>query len=150
MKDHNCLDIYTLLHHICDWGNKINWNMITCTKVGRDLGQGGSILVFVYIKFQFCVSLLQVDQRGLASKWPIFVIIWGWGKLNYWKLVFHQGEIEAAVTGTTYTHTHTFTSGMYTKSNMKVQPIISGCARACTCVSVYVYHALSYGISPFT
>lgn len=70
-----------------------------------------------YIRI-FCVLvppifLLQggVYQCGLGSKWMIFVIVWGGRELNYWRLVFHQGEIKAAHTCATHArarrHTHT-------------------------------------------
>lgn len=49
--------------------------------------------------------LLCVWQCSLASKWLIFVTVWGSRELNYWRLVFHQAEIKAThAEGSTHMH----------------------------------------------
>lgn len=76
-------------------------------------------LFFYFQLFRLSVSLqpvcvcvlLCVWQCGLASKWLIFVTVWGSRELNYWRLVFHQVEIKAThAEGSTHTCTQSNTT----------------------------------------
>lgn len=59
-----------------------------------------------------------VYQCNFVSVWLIFVIVWGNRDLDYWRLIFYQGQIKVSHTGSgahkhTRTPTHTETSHSY-------------------------------------